>query len=940
MSHVTLAYHESAAAEADALSAHLRAHGYAPAALVCDAGDGPLATRLLATEGPLLLFVNDELLHSRHCQLGLLDAFPRLQQREGFHPVMASTIRRGGGTATARVLTSLSRVSDVIRYMNYWQHAYLTRRRELGSAAGTTGAEELAEIRRISQEIGDVLRLIRAEHPSDVRALAEADAETLHRLLGPPHPPPTDQEPARHADDVTLLPTEDPAAPDDPEAGDHTETDPAAPEPLDEAEPETGIVTRDTETDPERVIVAGTPTALGVTGAAALDLPTAEAEESSASPTSPPGGEGAEPDPGIPAPSDGETRQTPTPVDSAAVAAEAENDIPRPDDGPTDELPHGDTAAHLDEGALRKLRSKARKLTRARNLQTFLAHRDEQGVDAAADFARAALLEDPRDHRLRYAYAVTLLERAERDDEATDDLREAIQPLFEGPLAPQTHVALGQLSLRRRDFGAARRHFRRAFKLNRRVDPELSYWLGTLLQDEFDDERARAARYLRHAAKRSRRNRADANYRLGLIEYAAGRRRRAIRRLKLALRLEPGHPFAAYDLASVYLERNRPLRARAYFEEALRANPELDTPANQAAFTPVDADGAPTRLPETRADKFFGFVRERDGQPGDDTGAASTGPTAGLRPAVPPADVVAAGPGDATPSRPGGTSASETGPEAVTIAELSTDAEDAPRRRSRTVLITGASSGIGAATARRFARAGDRLILTGRRVEALLKLSAALKTEFGTPVRLLSYDVSDYPTAEQMVGSLADEWADVDVLVNNAGKARGLKPVHEMAPAEIDDMVDTNVKGLLYMTQLVGARMVARGSGHVINVCSTAGHEVYAGGTVYCATKHAVDAITRGSRLDLYTYGVRVSQVSPAAVEATEFSNVRFGGDVARAEGVYEGWQPLRPVDVAEEIFRIATAAAHVNVQDVILLGTQQANSTNIDRSGRARYAP
>jgi len=234
-----------------------------------------------------------------------------------------------------------------------------------------------------------------------------------------------------------------------------------------------------------------------------------------------------------------------------------------------------------------------------------------------------------------------------------------------------------------------------------------------------------------------------------------------------------------------------------------------------------------------------------------------------------------------------------------------------------------------------FAEHGHRLILTGRRVANLRSLGASLNKEFNVPIRLLSFDVTAFSETEQLLNTLPEGWNEIDVLVNNAGKAKGLDYINEGRIEHWEEMIDTNVKGLLYMIRLVSPLMVQRKSGHIINVCSTAGHEVYAKGAVYCATKHAVDAITQGARLDLYTHGIRVSQVSPAHVEETEFAAVRFDGDTEKAGMVYENFQPLKARDVAKSIYYIAAQPEHVNVQDVLMLSTQQANSTNIDRSGR-----
>ena len=249
------------------------------------------------------------------------------------------------------------------------------------------------------------------------------------------------------------------------------------------------------------------------------------------------------------------------------------------------------------------------------------------------------------------------------------------------------------------------------------------------------------------------------------------------------------------------------------------------------------------------------------------------------------------------------------------------------------VLITGATSGIGHATAIEFAKKNHNLVITGRREDRLAAIAADLMSTYHIDVTALCFDVRDREACERAIESI-DGGTGVDVLVNNAGLASGFDFVHEGDLEDWDRMIDTNIKGLLFMTRLISPKMVERKSGHIINVCSTAGHEVYPRGQVYCATKHAVDALTKGFRLDLHSHGIRVSQVSPAHVEETEFARVRFHWDTEKAK-IYEDFQPLKSSDVAEAVYFIASRPPHVNVQDVLLMGTQQANSTTIDRSGR-----
>jgi 3-hydroxy acid dehydrogenase / malonic semialdehyde reductase len=250
---------------------------------------------------------------------------------------------------------------------------------------------------------------------------------------------------------------------------------------------------------------------------------------------------------------------------------------------------------------------------------------------------------------------------------------------------------------------------------------------------------------------------------------------------------------------------------------------------------------------------------------------------------------------------------------------------------STTVLITGASAGIGEACARAFAAVGARLILTARRADRLERLATELNSAHGAEVLPLTLDVRDAGQVAHSLGALPDAWADVDVLVNNAGLGRGLATLQEGESSDWDEMIDTNVKGLLYVTRAVLPGMISRGRGHVINIGSVAGHDVYPGGAVYCATKHAVDAITRGLRMDLLGTGVRVSTIDPGLVE-TDFSAVRFRGDLERAASVYRGYTPLAPADVADAVLYVATRPAHVNVDEVILKPTDQASVTMVNR--------
>lgn len=255
---------------------------------------------------------------------------------------------------------------------------------------------------------------------------------------------------------------------------------------------------------------------------------------------------------------------------------------------------------------------------------------------------------------------------------------------------------------------------------------------------------------------------------------------------------------------------------------------------------------------------------------------------------------------------------------------------------NKIVMITGATSGIGFATARLLAKQGFNIIITGRRQERLEGIKEKLVRKYGIKVLTLVFDIRNYNAVCEAWNSLDPEWQNIDVLVNNAGLAKGFAPIHEGKMEDWETMINTNIKGLLYITRLVSPIMVKNRKGQIINVCSTAGHDVYPNGNVYSATKFAVDALTKSMRLDLYKHNIRVGQVSPGHVEETEFALVRFDGDKEKAK-IYEEFTPLRAKDVANAISYMITQPRHVNIQHILLTGVQQAGSNFIDKSGRLK---
>lgn len=251
--------------------------------------------------------------------------------------------------------------------------------------------------------------------------------------------------------------------------------------------------------------------------------------------------------------------------------------------------------------------------------------------------------------------------------------------------------------------------------------------------------------------------------------------------------------------------------------------------------------------------------------------------------------------------------------------------------KNKIAFITGASSGIGKACAEEFAKEGASLILTARRINQLTEFSGLLKKKYNVKVLSLKLDVRNLDEVKKSVSSLPDEWKKIDILLNNAGLARGFDKIYEGKTSDWEEMIDTNIKGLLFVTRQILPLMVERMEGHIINVGSTAGHEVYPNGNVYCATKFAVKALTQGIRIDTVDKNIRVTTIDPGMV-LTEFSNVRFSGDTERAAKVYEGIKPLSAEDIASTVLFCVTRPSHINISEVILTPTQQASVAYVSR--------
>lgn len=247
------------------------------------------------------------------------------------------------------------------------------------------------------------------------------------------------------------------------------------------------------------------------------------------------------------------------------------------------------------------------------------------------------------------------------------------------------------------------------------------------------------------------------------------------------------------------------------------------------------------------------------------------------------------------------------------------------------VLVTGATSGFGEASAKKFAANGYDLIITGRRQDRLTALQQELQQHYNIAVLPLCFDVRDQQAVNSILGNIPDQWKAVDILINNAGLALGMSAIEDDDVSNWDTMIDTNVKGLLYVSKVVIPWLKSRSKGHIINIGSTAAKQVYAKGHVYCATKAAVDSISQGMRIDLLPYRIKVTAIHPGAA-ATEFSEVRFKGDKEKANNIYKGFQPLTAEDIADTIYYCATLPAHVCINDLVMTCLQQANAYYFDK--------
>jgi NADP-dependent 3-hydroxy acid dehydrogenase YdfG/cytochrome c-type biogenesis protein CcmH/NrfG len=881
---IALAYcadNESTVAE---VQEHLSASPYTFHQYSCNrATDNNFLTdQLLGQSDPILLFISDNYLKSAQCMSRGLKLLQ--DKRHDILPIIIDGHTEDPATGQKNLVhTDFERVSDIIQYINYWQDQYLDLRRQkrqMNELDEDHFNSHLKVMREVSSEVGEFLRLLRS---MNYLTLSQFQANAYQQFFIF-----TEDEAGWSSFKSafsTSAPNSEMETPSPPPPMPEPEVEP---EPESELEPEPDIIPDIPGIDKLYPVQRESNTAPQI-DEPVDDLPT-EAPESNEQ-------EDEEVIADIPAPKE-ETSLSPEPEEEDGAghwqhSGPTENEEVFEPEGETEntEQPGEDATAteHADQDRIEQ----ALRLLNGGQVDEGLQHMAE-GIES-----------QPENATLRYHYAL-MLARSRKDYHSA---REELLPVIElDPKNTDALFLLGELEELEGDFAAARKHYRMLLEVDKEY-PNASYRLGMITAAHFEEERADAAKYFKKAAKQDRSN-YDALYQYALLlNEVLDKPEKAIKYFKKTLKVNAFHPFAFYDMALVYHQLGEYQKAADAYQKAIQINPELQTTENDKAFAinimqeeaqeqPLQAGSSPVNLAAIEALKDSIVQLEQLLQEKGET-VHQLQEELDQRPATPP-----------PPSRP---------------------------KVDQTILITGATSGIGKATAALFAENGYRVIITGRRRERLDLLRSQLIEQFEAEVMPLTFDVRSEQECQAALNQLSGQWAEVDILINNAGKAKGLAPVHEGELRHWEEMIDTNLKGLLYMTRIVTPGMVARGKGHIINVCSTAGKEAYPNGNVYNATKFGVDGLTKAMRMDLHKYGVRVGMVSPAHVEETEFALVRFDGDEQKAR-IYEDFKPLSSQDVAASIYFMVTQPAHVNILDVVLQGTQQASSTIIDRSGRNRY--
>ncbi len=872
-----------------------------------DTASPSLSEQLKNTVGPILLIITDNFLKSAQCMNDSLDL---LQSKSAdILPVVApGQTRDPENNELVEAPTHFERVSDIIQYINYWQDQYLDLRRQKRSVQSDAEEQHLNDrlkiMREISSEAGEFLRLLRNMNYVTHETLFEDHFKVLFEFtddldqwytfkrIAPQNTPVAPAEETIIAQEEVEELEED--------------TDMGAIPGMDLLEGKDNIarileqkkLQKESEEQPEEEITQPS----DLTSREVREEESSTEEDNSVHPTP------AQTENEVMDDDDDEGTETPSEESlkvhkEELITANVESDEEE-EEGDDDEDDQPNNILHEsfdddddlddfddDDDDEEELENPVVAEAAVRGILTQAMYLIDQGQfkDSVA-LLEKGINDYPDNPDLRYRYALLLAQDG-------SDIQGAVSQLSiiltRQPNNDDANFLMGELAEMNGQFADARRYYERVATSNPEY-PDVYYRLGYVLSNHFEQEYMQAAKYFKMAARKNPSN-VDALYRYAvLLNEKLDKPHKAIKYFKRALAEQPDHPFANYDLALLYHRiGNKPAAHKAY-SRAITINPELKTPENDLVFAFKET------APSASLPLNTSFIKEEEEQ---DTIAA-------LRDNIKRLEEIL--------------NARAEKPRKVSLPEVDI----------KTVFISGATSGIGKATAELFASHGHRVILNGRREERLQDMKRALEELHHSDVFICPFDVRDIQSVEQSISALPEEWHDIDILINNAGKAKGLAPIHQGQLQHWEEMIDTNLKGILYLTRIISPNMVRRKTGHIINISSSAGKEVYPKGNVYCATKHGVEALTKAMRIDLHEHNIRVSQVSPGHVEETEFALVRFDGDSEKAK-IYEDFKPLTARDVAQSIYFIASQPAHVNVQDIVLFGTQQATATMVNRTGR-----
>jgi NADP-dependent 3-hydroxy acid dehydrogenase YdfG/tetratricopeptide (TPR) repeat protein len=914
--------------------------------------DQPMLRAVDRPEGAILMLITDNFLKSGGCMRGALEALKEWATSGILVPIVADG-RKKTADGWETIPTAFDRVSNIIQYMNYWQDRYLELRKEIRHHEEDQNLEHQLELTKsISTEAGEFLRYLRNLNWYSLDDFKSGNFRIFRKFYGETLPSDaSENQGAEETPDTPRQKSLTELIQDSSEElmAENMELSNKSSAPVQEENPPVDLAEI-----PGMDLLNDGARQTGTEGTASED----EDDDDVTSILNEVLGE--EDDEGEEYQFVGEDPDDPGEFDLDSLFEDEAAITGSP--GGEEESVEDENEVMLDlvsddeEGLVLKGDGKGH-ATPEEVLEHAVDLFDDGEIEEGLDFLKKTVQLNPNDNTMRYYYAYALARYGEKWKAARQQL-DII--LVNDEEHPDAWFLLAEVTEQQEKFTEARQYFEKVASLQPDY-PEVFYRLGLLTIQHFPEQDAKAAGYFKKAISHNPKN-TEAYYLLGtLLNERLGDPESAAGYFKTTLEHDPSHPFANYDLALLYYQSGEKEQASVYYERATAVNPELKTPQNDAAFfiekTESEVltedheaeENIDTQQPETTPEPPAGIAAGETTEPAGTSSPHLNGKASGAETSqevetmnageiaetaeIAVAVAAIASELDFFKTPEPAVEEKLAGPEmevAVAIEPEVTPGNDLP-----IVLITGATAGIGRATAEVFAANGFRVIATGRRQDRLDEMKDDFIEKYRNEIQVLSFDVRNSEEVKAAVENLPEAWRNVDILINNAGLSRGLAPIHEGDLEHWDTMIDTNIKGLLYMTRAIAPQMVERRSGHIINVSSGAGKEVYPGGNVYCATKSAVETLTKSMRLDLFKHNVRVSQVAPGHVEETEFARVRFDGDGERAAQVYENFQPLKSSDVAEAIFFIATRPPHVNIQDVLMFGTQQAGSNFIERSGR-----